>query len=59
MARRKGAACLISKVIVLDTNVVSELMRKEPDIKVAGWLNAFAPEDVDHSHIDFRTALRH
>lgn len=46
MARRKGAACPISKVIVLDTNVVSELMRQEPDLKVVGWLNGFSRRDV-------------
>ena len=33
-------------MIVLDTNIVSELMRKEPDIKVTSWLNGFARQDV-------------
>jgi predicted nucleic acid-binding protein len=33
-------------VIILDTNVVSELMRPKPDIKVADWLDGFARQDV-------------
>jgi len=33
-------------VIVLDTNIVSELMRTEPDIRVTGWLNGLPRRDV-------------
>jgi toxin FitB len=33
-------------VIVLDTNVVSELMRPTPDATVAGWLDRQPPESV-------------
>lgn len=46
MARRKGATGAIPKVIVLDTNVVSELMRPQPDVKVTGWLNGFSRQEV-------------
>jgi toxin FitB len=46
MARRKGAARAISKVIVLDTNVVSELMRPKPDVKVTDWLNGLSRPEV-------------
>jgi len=46
MARRKGPPGAIPKVIVLDTNVVSELMRPRPDIKVTGWLNGLARQEV-------------
>jgi toxin FitB len=46
MARRKGAPRAISKVIVLDTNVVSELMRSKPDVKVTGWLNGLSRQEV-------------
>jgi hypothetical protein len=33
-------------VIVLDTNVISELMRPKPDIKVAGWLDGLSRQEV-------------
>jgi predicted nucleic acid-binding protein len=33
-------------VIVLDTNVVSALMRREPDPAVVSWLNDLPPESV-------------
>jgi predicted nucleic acid-binding protein len=33
-------------VIVLDTNIVSELMRQEPDAKVAAWLDAIPRRDI-------------
>lgn len=33
-------------MIVLDTNVVSELMRTEPDSTVVSWLDAEAADDV-------------
>jgi predicted nucleic acid-binding protein len=33
-------------VIVLDTNVVSELMRPVPELGVAGWVDRFPVEDV-------------
>jgi toxin FitB len=33
-------------VIVLDTNVVSELMRPSPDPRVAGWADRQAPAEV-------------
>lgn len=33
-------------MIVLDTNVVSELMRRTPEPRVVGWVDAFAPADV-------------
>src|ERR1700730_15156781 len=46
MARRNGASCPISKVIVLDTNVLSELMRREPDVKITAWLDRFARQDI-------------
>jgi predicted nucleic acid-binding protein len=46
MARRKGAARAIPKVIVIDTNVVSELMRPKPDAKVTSWLNGLSRQEV-------------
>jgi toxin FitB len=46
MARRKGPPCAIPKVIVLDTNVVSELMRPTPDVKVTSWLNGLTRQEV-------------
>jgi predicted nucleic acid-binding protein len=33
-------------VIVLDTNVVSALMRREPDPVVVAWLDALPPESI-------------
>jgi toxin FitB len=33
-------------VIVLDTNVLSEIMRAKPDPMVLAWLDAQAPEDL-------------
>jgi toxin FitB len=33
-------------VIVLDTNVVSEMMRPTPEPRVARWIDAFAADDV-------------
>lgn len=33
-------------MIVLDTNVISEAMRLEPDPSVTGWLNNQAPETL-------------
>jgi toxin FitB len=33
-------------VIVLDTNVVSEMMRSTPEPRVAHWIDAFAADDV-------------
>jgi predicted nucleic acid-binding protein len=33
-------------VIILDTNVLSELMRSKPDPKVLGWLDRQAPQSV-------------
>jgi predicted nucleic acid-binding protein len=33
-------------VIVLDTNVVSELMRKAPEPRVVGWVDRFSVSDV-------------
>ncbi len=33
-------------MILLDTNVLSELMRPEPDLRVVVWLNAQPPESV-------------
>jgi toxin FitB len=33
-------------VIVLDTNVVSEMMRSTPEPRVAQWIDAFAADDV-------------
>ncbi len=46
MARRKGASCPISKVIVLDTNIVWELMRQEPNAKITAWLDGFPQQDI-------------
>jgi len=46
VARGKGASCKISKVIILDTHVFSELMRQEPDAKITAWLNALPRQDV-------------
>jgi predicted nucleic acid-binding protein len=46
MARRKGAPRAIPKVIVLDTNVISELMRPKPDVKVTSWLNGLSRQEV-------------
>jgi toxin FitB len=46
MARRKGAPCPISKVIVLDTNVLSELMRQKPDRKITAWLDGLPRQDI-------------
>ena len=33
-------------MILLDTNVLSELMRREPDARVIAWLDAQPPESV-------------
>jgi predicted nucleic acid-binding protein len=33
-------------VIILDTNVLSALMRKEPDDSVVGWLDRQPPESI-------------
>jgi predicted nucleic acid-binding protein len=33
-------------VIVLDTNVLSELMRREPDSKITGWLDGLPRQDI-------------
>lgn len=33
-------------MIVLDTNVVSALMRKEPDPFVVSWLDGLPPESI-------------
>jgi predicted nucleic acid-binding protein len=33
-------------VIILDTNVLSALMRKDPDDSVVGWLDRQAPESI-------------
>jgi len=33
-------------MIVLDTNVISELMRSTPDSNVISWLDALSPEIV-------------
>jgi len=33
-------------VIVLDTNVVSEMMRSTPEPRVVQWIDAFAADDV-------------
>jgi predicted nucleic acid-binding protein len=33
-------------VIILDTNILSELMRSKPDPKVLGWLDNQAPQSV-------------
>jgi predicted nucleic acid-binding protein len=46
MARRKGAPRAIPKVIVLDTNVISELMRPKPDVKVTSWLNGLSRQEA-------------
>jgi predicted nucleic acid-binding protein len=46
MARRKSSARAIPKVIVLDTNVVSELMRPKPDVRVTDWLNGLSRQEV-------------
>lgn len=36
----------VSGPIVLDTNVVSELMRAEPDVRVKDWVSTVAPAEV-------------
>jgi predicted nucleic acid-binding protein len=46
MARRKGATCKISKVIILDTNILSEFMRQEPDATVTTWLDALPRQNI-------------
>ena len=46
MARRKGPPRAIPKVIVLDTNVVSELMRPKPDVKVTSWVNGLPRQEI-------------
>jgi len=33
-------------VIVVDTNVVSELMRPSPSPRIRGWINAQAPDEL-------------
>lgn len=33
-------------MIVLDTNVVSEIMRPKPELKVSGWLKSYAKSDI-------------
>ena len=34
-------------MIVLDTNVISELLRPEPDLRVLEWVWRCCPRDVD------------
>src|SRR5580698_1672672 len=46
MARRKGAPRALPKVIVLDTNVVSELMGPKPDVRVTSWLNRLSRKEA-------------
>jgi toxin FitB len=33
-------------VIVLDTNVISEFMRQEPEAKIVGWLDGLSQQDL-------------
>jgi toxin FitB len=44
-------------VILLDTNVVSEMMRSHPDMRVIGWLNAQALETIHLSTISLAELL--
>jgi toxin FitB len=46
VARRESAGGPISPVIVLDTNIVSELMRAEPDGRVASCLDGFPRQEL-------------
>jgi hypothetical protein len=46
MARRRSAAGRISKVIVLDTNVISPLMGNEPDRTALAWFDRFPWESL-------------
>jgi aminopeptidase N len=45
-ARRRSPAGRARAVIVLDTNVLSALMRREPDPAVVTWLDRLPPESV-------------
>jgi predicted nucleic acid-binding protein len=44
-------------MIVLDTNVVSEAMRPEPDVKVLAWLNEQAAETLYISSVTLAELL--
>ena len=44
-------------MIVLDTNVVSELMRPEPDESVSGWVRAQAGDDLHTTSITLAEIL--
>ncbi|MCL4696581.1 MAG: PIN domain-containing protein, partial [Burkholderiaceae bacterium] len=44
-------------MIVLDTNVVSEAMRPQPDVTVLAWLNAQAAETLYLSSVTLAELL--
>ena len=46
MARSGSAVAGLRPVIILDTNVLSALMRKAPDPPVVAWLDRQPPESV-------------
>jgi predicted nucleic acid-binding protein len=46
MARRTSSSRQIPEVIVLDTNIVSSLMRERPDAGVIAWLDRLPPTSV-------------
>ena len=50
MARQRGQSSPLRErrrtVILLDTNVISALMQRQPDAGVVTWLNAQPPEQI-------------
>lgn len=46
MARAAGAAGRLRRVIVLDTNILSSLMRRAPDPVVVAWLDLQPAESI-------------
>lgn len=44
-------------MIILDTNVVSELMKPQPDSSVAGWVLAQAPADLHTTSVNLAEIL--
>lgn len=41
-----SAAAAVRHIVVLDTNVISELMRSAPDARVVAWVSAVSPAAV-------------
>lgn len=46
MARTRDQRCRLRLVIILDTNVLSALMRTSPDVAVVSWLDRQAADSI-------------